>query len=397
MQHMRESDSDQRLLRIISLLTSAISNTRLYNFDHPYVGQYAETAFVEITELLQIDKSTTFFLVGDHIVIKDRPLLSSAPFVEKFISILKEKGVERVTFDGGLPKAELLDFIIGMSTKSGAPLRSTSCIRLGKVKLRIDADAEASAEAGAETAGVTGKAQLAGQFTGHGATELDRMRELYHLVERRKRIDLQGVDDMVRRFITGFLSNISPISLLASVKLAHEYTFTHAVNVGILTIIQARSLGFFGRALHEIGVASMLHDVGKIFVPDEILSKPGRLTAEERAVVETHPVKGARYLMTLDGIPKLAVLAAIEHHRRFDGSGYPAINPQWKPNIVGQMIAIADVFDALRSRRAYSEPKPMEVILDILKKDSGVAFNPHLVNSFLQLISGAKALAGGAG
>jgi HD-GYP domain-containing protein (c-di-GMP phosphodiesterase class II) len=216
-------------------------------------------------------------------------------------------------------------------------------------------------------------------------------------VERRKRIDVRGVDDMVRRFITGFLSHISPISLLASVKLAHEYTFTHAVNVGILTIIQARSLGFFGRALHEIGVASMLHDVGKIFVPDEILSKPGRLTAEERAVVETHPVKGARYLMTLDGIPKLAVLAAIEHHRRFDGSGYPAINPQWKPNIVGQMIAIADVFDALRSRRAYSEPKPMEVILDILKKDSGVAFNPHLVNSFLQLISGAKALAGGAG
>jgi HD-GYP domain-containing protein (c-di-GMP phosphodiesterase class II) len=394
---MRESDSDERLLRIISLLTSAISNTRLYSFDHPYVGQYAETAFVEIKELLQIAKSITFFLVGDHIVIKDRPLSSSAPFVDKFVSILKEKGVECVTFDGWLPKTELLDFIVGLAAKSGVPLRSSSCIRLGKVELRIDADAQSSAGAGAGAAGSVEKAQVAAQFSGHGSTELDRMRELYSMVERRKRIDLRGVDEMVRRFITGFLAHISPISLLASVKLAHEYTFTHAVNVGILTIVQARNLGFSGRALHEIGVASMLHDVGKIFVPDEILSKPGKLTPEERAVIETHPVKGARYLMTLDGIPKLAVLAAIEHHRRFDGSGYPVINPQWRPNIVGQMIAIADVFDALRSRRSYSEPKPMGVILDLLKKDSGIAFNPHLLNSFVRLISGSRARVPGAG
>jgi response regulator RpfG family c-di-GMP phosphodiesterase len=80
-----------------------------------------------------------------------------------------------------------------------------------------------------------------------------------------------------------------------------------------------------------------------------------------------------------------------------DGSGYPVFNPQWKPNIVGQMIAIADVFDALRSRRSYSEPKPMEVIVDILKKDSGVAFNPQLVNNFLRLISRGEAQEVGAG
>jgi HD-GYP domain-containing protein (c-di-GMP phosphodiesterase class II) len=281
---MRESDSDERLLRVISQLTSAISNTRLYNFDHPYVGRYAETAFVEIKELLHIVKSMTFFLVGDHIVIKDRPLSSSAPFVDKFVSILKEKGVERVTLEAGLPKAELLDFIIGLATKGGAPVRSTSCIRLGKVELRITPDAEA--------AGSVEQTQVAAQFSGHSATELDRMRELYSMVEKRKRIDLRGVDEMVRRFISGFLAHISPISLLASVKLAHEYTFTHAVNVGILTIIQARNLGFSGRARHEIGIASMLHDVGKIFVRMRSSTSRERLTPEERAVIEKHPVKG---------------------------------------------------------------------------------------------------------
>jgi HD-GYP domain-containing protein (c-di-GMP phosphodiesterase class II) len=383
---MRESETHERLVRILFQLTSAIASTRLYTSDHPFVGENAETAYVELMDLLRITKSMTFFLVGDHIVLKDRPLLASSPFVGKFVVLLKEKGIERVTFDEGITKTELLNFIVSLATKGDAPMRSSSGIRLGKVELRIAADAQHAEDATASAE----KLELASKLIAHGDAELDRIKELYLMVQRRKRIDVRGVDDIVRRFITGFLSNINPISLLASVKLAHEYTFTHAVNVGILTIIQARNIGFSGRVLHEIGIASMLHDVGKIFIPDDILSKPGRLTPEERAVIETHAVKGGRYLMTLEGIPKIAVLAAMEHHCKFDGTGYPIINPGWKPNIVGQMIAIADVFDALRSRRSYSEPKPLEEILKIFQKDRGVAFNPLLVDNFLQLIAGNK-------
>ena len=109
------------------------------------------------------------------------------------------------------------------------------------------------------------------------------------------------------------------MSLLASIKSSDEYTFTHVANVGILTMSQAETLGFKGEQLHQIGVASLLHDVGKLFIPDEILNKTSALTPEERKVIETHTVKGARYLMGLDGIPKVAVLAALEHHLKFDG------------------------------------------------------------------------------
>ena len=90
-----------------------------------------------------------------------------------------------------------------------------------------------------------------------------------------------------------------------------------------LRLIQAEKLGFSGRHLYDIGMASLLHDVGKTFIPDEILRKPGALTPIERSIVETHPIKGGRYLMEVVGIPKIAVLAALEHHLRFDGKGYP--------------------------------------------------------------------------
>ncbi len=384
---MSESDSHERLTRIISQLISAINNTRLYSHDHPYVGQYTESAYDEISDLLRLIKSMTFFIVGDHIVIKDRPLSTSSQFVTKFISILKEKGIERVTFNQGLTKPELSDFILSIAIKSGVPVRSSPSIRLGKVELHITPH---SKELEAAVASFE-MAELAKKLAGDAELEVDKIKELYFAVEHRKQIDVRGVDEIVKRFVTGFLSNINPISLLASVKQVNEYTFTHAVNVGILTIIQARHLGFSGRVLHEIGVASILHDVGKIFIPDEILSKPGRLTPEERCVIETHPVKGGRYLMSLDGVPKVAVLAAMEHHCKYDGTGYPFVNPEWKPNIVGQMISIADVFDALRSRRSYSEPKPIEVIIDILNKERGVAFNPILVDNFLRLIATARA------
>ena len=199
-------------------------------------------------------------------------------------------------------------------------------------------------------------------------------------------IDIRGVDEMVTGFIKGFRREINPLSLLASLKSANEYTFTHVTNVCILSMSQAETLGFKGNHLHDIGVASLLHDVGKIFVPEEILNKPGNLTPGERAIMETHTVKGARYLMGIEGIPKLAVLAALEHHLKYDGTGYPSLKGGWRPSIASQVISIADVFDAMRSKRAYQAAATMEQIAGVLQKGRGTSFNPQLVDHFLKLI-----------
>jgi HD-GYP domain-containing protein (c-di-GMP phosphodiesterase class II) len=208
--------------------------------------------------------------------------------------------------------------------------------------------------------------------------------------KKQQQIDLRGVDDLLKAFIKGFSEGINPITLLASLKSSDEYTFTHVVNVCILTMSQAETLGFTGEHLYQIGIASVLHDVGKLYVPDGIINKPGKLTSKEREIIETHTTQGAKYIIGIGNMPKLAVLGALEHHIKFDGSGYPTIKGGWEPNIVSQMIAIADVFDAMRSRRAYSEPKPQEKIVSILKQESGTSFNPTLVKNFLRLISEKK-------
>lgn len=91
--------------------------------------------------------------------------------------------------------------------------------------------------------------------------------------------------------------------------------------------------------------------------------------------------------MKLAGIPKIVILSVLEHHLKFDGTGYPPIRPNWKPHIVAQMISIADAFDAMRSRRSYNEPKPLKAIEDILRKEKGSTFNPILVDTFIKMIT----------
>jgi len=145
-------------------------------------------------------------------------------------------------------------------------------------------------------------------------------------------------------------------------------------------------VGFKAPHLKNIGVAATLHDIGKITTPEEILMKPGSLTSEERAVMENHTINGAMYLMKIKGVTNLAVLAAMEHHIKFDGTGYPHLKQNWRTNIVSQMISVADVFDALRTARPYRDPMPQEKIEQILIKEKGTTFNPYLVDRFLELV-----------
>lgn len=379
---MAEIDVHEEMAKIVAQLTAAVTNIGLYSASHPQVGQYVDKTHAALTGLLQANPEVTIMLVGNDLVAAGRPLPSDSAYVANFIRILRRRSVERVTFVAGLPRAELFAFINDLTTRDAASIKTTSFIKLGKVELRVK-------QAGGEQHGWGGddvSPEVIEELVALSTSELDELKDVYLRIKKHKQIDVKSVDEVVKRFIKGFREEANPLRLLASLKSSHEYTFTHVVNVGILTMAQAESVGFTGEHLHQIGVASFLHDIGKLFVPEEIMNKKGKLSQDERMIIETHTTKGARYLMGTEGIPKLAVLAALEHHLKFDGTGYPSMKGGWTPNIASQMISVADVFDAMRSRRSYQEPQPMSKIEEILKGGAGKAFNPTLVENFYRLI-----------
>ena len=142
--------------------------------------------------------------------------------------------------------------------------------------------------------------------------------EIYEAVKSNRRLQVVGLSEIVAGFINVFAGYADPLLTLVPLRNMDEYTFTHSLNVCLLNLAQATALGIEGQLLHDIGLSAMLHDVGKLFIPAEILNKPGKLDDKEWALMQQHPVRGAEYLLDNPGVPRMAVINAYEHHLRFD-------------------------------------------------------------------------------
>ncbi|MFH1155674.1 MAG: HD domain-containing phosphohydrolase [Pseudomonadota bacterium] len=369
------------LLDFIKSFTAAVGNMQLFFQDHPQVSAMVDQAGNALQSITAKQGSLTLFRVGQTLVANGKALKGGSPAARKLVQILDGSGLESLTFEQGLTQEELVEFIRALASRQQTTLRSSGHIFLGKISLQkppgpgpgqqtiLDLSYPVSGPPRQEPPGLPGMDELKGVFQ-----ELNSGKP-----------QVQDLIRSVNQFIDGFILTIHPMEYLGSIKHHDEYTFVHAVNVFVLTMAQAQYLGFKGRQLHDIGVAAVLHDVGKLFIADGIINKPGSLTDEERAIMQTHSMLGSRYLMNVTGLSRLAAICAMDHHIRFNGSGYPAIG-KWKPCLVSQMIAISDAFDAMRSRRPYQEPKPQSIVIDILRKESGTAFNPVLVQNFLKLL-----------
>jgi putative two-component system response regulator len=154
----------------------------------------------------------------------------------------------------------------------------------------------------------------------------------------------------------------------------------------------AESLGCTRREVREFGVAGLLHDIGKIRVPIEVLTKPGKLSDEERTLINRHPVDGARIIMQSDEALDLAAVVAYEHHIMLDGGGYPAMHYGRACTLASRLVHVCDVFDALRTKRPYRDAWELERVLAYLLERAGTEFDPDLVTAFMDLLRRSETL-----
>jgi HD-GYP domain-containing protein (c-di-GMP phosphodiesterase class II) len=364
----------------VTQLTASIQNAGIYPADHPQVLSYIRETHRLLEEIFEWKREITLLLIGDSLMVDKRPLPLAGACETAFVKILRDNSIERVTFIKGLSLAQLEEFIRSLSSITVSAMHSARYIKFGKLDIKDhdDRDEDGDDSSAAESEQILDLQTL---------TTEERIKNIFSDTLGGGKINPEDSDEIVRHFMDNIHREANPLRLLAETKSNDEYTFTHTANVGILTLFLAEHLGFKGSTLNNIGVAAILHDVGKVTTPDEILSKPGPLTPGEREIMETHTLKGALHLMEQANITNVAVLGALEHHMKYDGTGYPRVKGGWEQSIVGQMISIADVYDALRTMRPYRpDPMPMDRIIHILRSGSGTDFNPTLVERFLTLI-----------
>jgi len=176
--------------------------------------------------------------------------------------------------------------------------------------------------------------------------------------------------------------------LSMAVEFRDEDTGAHIERIGRFSTLLAKQSGLDEELCERLGYAAPLHDVGKVAIPDAILLKPGPLTAEERAIVETHAEEGHRLLRgSSSSILDMAATIALSHHEKWDGSGYPRGLAGEQIPIEGRVVAIADVFDALTSDRVYRSAYTLEQAIELLREQRGRHFDPVLLDTFLEVLS----------
>jgi HD-GYP domain-containing protein (c-di-GMP phosphodiesterase class II) len=165
-----------------------------------------------------------------------------------------------------------------------------------------------------------------------------------------------------------------------------QYTTTHAMNVSVLAMSLSEFLQLGESEIRTFGIAGLLHDLGKVTVPPEILNKSGRLTDEERAIMNRHPAEGARIILETERNLDLAAVVAYEHHIKLNGEGYPSLRYPRRCHQASDLIHVCDVFDALRTHRPYREAWETERILQYIERGAGREFDPDLALSFVRMM-----------
>jgi HD-GYP domain-containing protein (c-di-GMP phosphodiesterase class II) len=175
-------------------------------------------------------------------------------------------------------------------------------------------------------------------------------------------------------------------AIAATIDAKDGYTHRHSERVAAIGVLIARELGLSARERHIVELSSLLHDVGKIGIPDAILQKPGRLSEEEYTEVCKHPEQGVAILANIQNSKIADLLPGIKsHHERWDGSGYPERLVGDATPLLARIVGVADVFDAISSHRSYREALTLDESIELIRQQSGRSFDPTIVNALITL------------
>jgi len=367
----------------ISIFMSAVSNCILYSRNHASVDGLIQKAFSILNEILKSSGNFEMMIIENDLVINKNSVAETGLQGQNLIKKLKRKGISHINFSKGLTAAELGNLVADISTTEKG-LKSSAHMKVGIVDVHVGGlHSPHSVKSLSGSASDIQKKSISA-FT---AEQIEKAKDEYSKISPFKQLHLAGFEEIVGQFILMLKKEANVLKLLRPAQSFARQDDTHATNVAVLTIFQAQSIGIKEEFHGDIGLAALLHDVGKSFIPRRILEKEVSQERKERAIKELHPLYGAQYLAKIKGLTHLAPIVAFEHHIRYDGHGYPNLKSRnIKQHICSQMTAISDAFDTLRSTTLNKKALDLKEVLVTMKtRDEGL-FNPFLVENFIRSI-----------
>jgi HD-GYP domain-containing protein (c-di-GMP phosphodiesterase class II) len=369
-------------------LAQALAATSLYAPAHPARRRAVEVVYQRLRVLQAEDAQPCFSFLGRDVIFGQAPLRELRDW--EWAGRCAAAGVQRIEVLRDATADEVEAFVddvqarlaAGHGTEPAAP-RQTA-IRFGPVGVQTamsDMDPERAATV---AAGVRELLSASVAYTLR--EEADAVRYLHGESARTNSIPLVDAEAVVRSLSVALHADGRLMIPLLRLKAFDQYTTTHSINVSILVMALAEALGHVPRDVRALGIAGLLHDLGKVRVPPAILTKPGALSPDEREILDRHPAEGARLILNSDRQLTLQAAVAFEHHIWIDGGGYPRRRFNRDCHYASTLVHICDVFDALRTDRPYRPAWTSVQALEYIERRSGKEFDPEMAEAFASLM-----------
>ncbi len=371
------------VLRFLNALGQAMATLSLYGDEHPSRhAVLAKTHEVMLQMLSEYGTLKLSFIDGD-IVIGTRVLTELRAW--EWSTRLAAVGVQRIEIDALQPPngEDLQHFLAALRvrlTMGGKMSAAWHCrgIRIGGLTVATGADSDAS-----ETlASVVESLSLTSLNE-----EADAVGFVHEEVSAGRSVPMAEVEAIVHGLAVTIHREQHLVLPLLELKTFDQYTTTHSCNVAMLSIGLSEELGLDGAKVRAIGTAALLHDIGKVRVPANVLVKPGTLSESEFAQMKSHPVEGAKILSQRGSGNALAATVAYEHHIWYNGQGgYPSVSYERAAHYASRIVHVCDVYDALCSKRPYREAWAQARALDLLRGLQGTELDPEIFPAFERMV-----------
>ena len=355
--------------QLVQAFVSSLKGLKLYPLQHPALARQIQTFLGVLQNCHQLSSSLHIGLHDGALVVNDLLLSADMLAADDLSKLLQRLELTGLQFDPGVSEEEfsLLLALLTAPKKGDQSVESLLSARHFPHIHPLIPEAEKESQA---PRAVYGRALKVVDNIFHDV-------RLGKIPSSTEAVSVMG--DMVKLMI----SDPDTLFALSMLKDYDNYTFTHSVNVSVISLAVGRACGLNEEQLRTLGLGALLHDLGKLKVDVEIITKPGRLTCEEFDEIKKHPGDGAALVVEMEGITPEVVDIVLGHHLRFDRSGYPdsAQGKVMSPMI--DMTAIADTYDALTTLRSYQRPETPRHAAEKLRKLSGTVLHPEYVEKFI--------------
>ena len=374
-------------IRFLTSLAQALAKMSLYADGHPTRAKAADASFAQLRELQKVDATPRFSFLGPAVVYGDRAIRELSDW--DWSARLSGAGIQRIEFpesvDSEAYRGFLEEILTNIALVAGGKLRSEAEQALGRLTpIRFGAIGVRASQERSTTIEEADTSEPALQLD--LTEEADVVMWMHDEVAARGRLPLVEAEIVIDSLASAMHQQANALVPLLTLKEFDQYTTTHALNVAVLAMGLAEHLGLSTREVRSYGVAGLLHDLGKVKVPVEIVQKPGALTPEERAIMCQHPVDGARVILESDNRLDLSAAVAFEHHIMIDGGGYPSRRSRRDCHHASMLVHVCDVFDALRTHRPYRVAWETNAVVDYITQRMNTEFHPDVARAFVVML-----------